>query len=568
MAEKLITRIKVEGFRSLADATAEPLGNLTCLIGANNSGKSNVLRALNLFFTGMPEPGLPLDFNQDYYADPKRRKKKRIRVSVSFSLPQYFTFRKGLEHVARQLGKEFTIRKTWELYRPEPQAELAKLGGSFQSIDAATVKQFTDLINFRYIQNRIIPAEALRAESSAFQAYVRRRLRLRQKGISPDLLLGVIRDTAAEVVAEANRSLERSTDSIRNLEMSTPLGIAALASVAGFRAETRTGGRITDAAWGSGTQAYMLFHLLKLIDTDFGTHFGWREAAIWAVEEPESSLHKDLGQQLAIDLRNWSDDDKLRMQVFTTTHSEIFVTAASEAFLVKLDTEGRSNIGHRGIPDLVHSAATMGVSGPVEPILCYPLNPVVLVEGPLDRRVLSHVAQETGVARECRFVTLRELDLADSGGGAQGIMTYLKRYARLIPNRPAIAPLIVLFDHDVSDQTVDRTREYYGDHADLRVRRMDVAHADPLISSEIKGIERFYPAELFRKARQTDMLDVALDQNGNISVEAEKIREAKSALAHMLCQATDKTWYSHLERVLVDVQVATSTQVGSQMEMH
>lgn len=565
---KLITCIKVEGFRSLADTTVEPLGNLNCLIGANNSGKSNILRALNLFFTGMPDRGLPLGFSQDYYAAPKSRKKKRIRVSVSFSLPQYFTFRKGLEHVANKLGKDFTIRKTWELYQPEPQVELAEPAGNFQSVDAATVKQFTDLINFRYIQNRIVPAEALRAESAAFQAYVNRRLRLRQKKISPDLLLKIIRDTASEVVQEANLSLTRSTDSIKNLEMSTPLGIASLARVAGFRAEIKTGARITDVAWGSGTQAYMMFHLLKLIDTDFGTHFGWREAAIWAVEEPESSLHKDLEQQLAIDLRNWSDANNLRMQVFTTTHSEVFVTAASEAFLVKLDGEGRSNISHKEIPELVHTAATMGVSGPVEPVFCYLLNPVVLVEGPLDRRVLSHVAQETRVAADCKFISLCELDPIDSGGGAEQIVTYLKRYARLIRNRPAIAPLVVLFDHDVPDHVLNKARDYYGAHADLRVKRMDVAHADPKVSSEIKGIERFYPAELFRKARETNKLDVAIDQNGNISIEGGKIKKAKTALANMLCQAPDKTWYTHLEKVLSDVQVSSSTRPGSQMKLH
>jgi len=564
---RLITGVKVEGFRSLTTGKAEPLGNFTCFIGANNSGKSNILRALSLFFTGESEPGVPLKFGRDYHANPKSKKKKAIRVSVSFMLPDYFVFRKDLRDVENTLGKEFTIRKTWTLFQPVPQTELAKADGNFQPVDAALVKQFTDLINFRYIPNRTVPAQALRAESSAFQAYVNRRLGLRRKGIDASNLLKRIRETASEVVSQANESLVKSTDSMRKLEMSMPLEIASLVQVSGFRAEIQTGASISDDAWGAGTQAYMMFQLLKVIDTDFGRHFGWRQAAIWAVEEPESSLHKDLQQKLAIDLREWSDGEPLRMQILSTTHSEIFVTVANEAFLVTLDKEGRTNLKYERIPELVHSTATLGISGPVEPILCFLLDPVILVEGPLDRRILTHVAQQTGIASRCKFVSLRELDPVQASAGADEIMQYLKRNGRLIQNRPIIAPLIVLFDWEVDDQLLHKAREYYGAHADLRVMRMNPPHADPKISSEIHGIERFYPVELFHAAREADKLDVAIDQEGNISVEKEKLKKAKSVLADMLCQAPDKAWYRHLEKVLWDVQHACSTLPDEQIKL-
>lgn len=564
---KLITGIKVERFRSLTTGMAEPMGDFTCFVGTNNSGKSNILRALSLFFTGQPEPGVSLAFGRDYHANPKSRKKKAISVSVSFSLPDYFAFREGLEDMENALGKEFTIRKTWLLYQPEPQIELAHCDGNFEPMDTATVKQFTNLINFRYIPNRTVPAQVLRAESADFQAYVNRRLSLQQKGDAASLLK-MIQERASEVVAQANDSLVKSTDSMKKLEMSTPLDIASLAEISGFRAEIQTGAQILDDAWGSGTQAYMMFHLLKMIDTDFGRHFGWRQAAIWAIEEPESSLHRDLEQKLAVDLREWSDNDRLRMQILTTTHSEIFITTASEAFLIKLDEEGRTDIAHKEIPDLVYKAATMGISGPVEPALCFLTNPVVLVEGSLDRRVLSHVAQQTGMAAKCKFLCLPELDSVQTSAGANEIVRYLKRYGRLFQNRPDIAPLIVLFDWDVDDQVLNKAREYYGDNANLRVIRMNVDHTDPKISSGIHGIERFYPVELFRTARDDNKLDVAIDQDGNISVETEKLKRAKSMLADMLCQATDEAWYRYLQKVLVDVQNVSSISPGDQITLH
>ncbi len=43
---------------------------------------------------------------------------------------------------------------------------------------------------------------------------------------------------------------------------------------------------------GSGAQSYMLLHILNLVDkTRRAGNFGWVQASVWAVEEPESFLH-------------------------------------------------------------------------------------------------------------------------------------------------------------------------------------------------------------------------------------------------------------------------------------
>jgi hypothetical protein len=42
---------------------------------------------------------------------------------------------------------------------------------------------------------------------------------------------------------------------------------------------------------GSGMQSLVMFETLHLIDRDYFPRFGWKQAAIWAVEEPESSLN-------------------------------------------------------------------------------------------------------------------------------------------------------------------------------------------------------------------------------------------------------------------------------------
>ncbi len=128
----------------------------------------------------------------------------------------------------------------------------------------------------------------------------------------------------------------------------------------------------------------MMFHVLKHVDTDYSRSFGWRQATIWAVEEPENSLHMNLQQDLALTLREWALDDTNRMQIFTTTHSEVFASVADAGFLIELE-KGLTRARRRSVSDLVHQMATRGVSGLIHPVLCYPGGPVILIEGDIDQ---------------------------------------------------------------------------------------------------------------------------------------------------------------------------------------
>ena len=91
---KLISSVKIDDFSSIAEAASVEFGNFTALAGLNNSGKSNVLRALNAF-SGYGDPGKHISIENDYHRQYlKRKKAKKIRVAVKFSLPGQFTFRR------------------------------------------------------------------------------------------------------------------------------------------------------------------------------------------------------------------------------------------------------------------------------------------------------------------------------------------------------------------------------------------------------------------------------------------------------------------------------------------
>ena len=153
---KLISKISVDHFRSIKSDEIRDLGEFTALAGLNNSGKSNVLRALSAFFTGHTDSGVPLVHNSDYYRYELKTKKrlKNICVTVQFELPSSFKFRKGLEQVDTLLGRSFSVKKAWRRDAAGPEYFL---NGDTQPLtldDRAKVDQFLALVSFRYIPNR------------------------------------------------------------------------------------------------------------------------------------------------------------------------------------------------------------------------------------------------------------------------------------------------------------------------------------------------------------------------------------------------------------------------------
>ena len=87
----IIKKIHIKNFRSIVDETIN-LTDFNCFVGKNDSGKSNVLKALNLFFNNETDFNTPFDFESDYSQFSKRGKKqaKEISVSLEIVVPESF----------------------------------------------------------------------------------------------------------------------------------------------------------------------------------------------------------------------------------------------------------------------------------------------------------------------------------------------------------------------------------------------------------------------------------------------------------------------------------------------
>jgi hypothetical protein len=368
---ELVRRIRVQGFRSIGDQTLEGFGGVTTLVGKNSSGKSNVLRALNLFFNDEVDPDEALDFGRDSQFDPgpKSKKKKRIVISASFRLPSNFHFPKSISAAETRLGSEFTISRTWERDRQKRiVSTLDVVTGSPGSDDMVeSARQFLNLLTYRYIPNRTVPALVLRDESKALA----KAIQIRLKGNTVGDLLSALQGAAGRLLKPIGRSFRATGAPLADPQVSAPGDLGELLTVTGFQATGLTGATVRDQEWGAGHQAFFLYELLCALDTHYSKFFGWKQAAIWGVEEPESGLHNDLETSLAQEFRRWVADPRCKLQVIETTHSPVFTMAADIGYWCAIDS-GTSGFNQIPIPALVREAELRGVSGWTQPVLAFP----------------------------------------------------------------------------------------------------------------------------------------------------------------------------------------------------
>lgn len=313
---RLVEHVKVTNFRSIDSVTIDT-EDLTAFTGTNGSGKSNVLRALNLFFNGTLEGDVALDLRRDFHKPWRSTRNRYIEVEVRFNLAPPFSvhqrLRDSLNGIGISAGARFSIAKRWERdpireglltetlwIRPDGAVAAHRLPPD----DARTASRFLQLIRFRYIPNHVHPSELLQSESSALQEALIVALktkRARQGGPGPaqvDALLADMAEAAKDLVAPITKTLASSPGHIEGLDLATPGDWAEVIWSLVLRMRSADVRPLEVGLHGSGNQTFLMYLLISFLDTRFGQQFGWHQATIWAVEEPESFLHADLENEL------------------------------------------------------------------------------------------------------------------------------------------------------------------------------------------------------------------------------------------------------------------------------
>lgn len=527
----LIARVNIEGFRSIRQAAIENFGNLTAFAGLNNSGKSNVLRALNAFFNGETNAGEFIDVDGDYYRpDLGKKRRKRIRIAVTFSLPDAFKFRSSLEPVEDLLGsRDFEITKEWTRGKLLPALSLN--GKALDLEEQQKIDQFLGLVKYRYIPNRVLPTELIRNEHQSLRDVLVRRLARRAK--RDQAAFDAIRDASNNLIESLASRFAQACPGQGTVALATPTSWHDMAFAFGYRL-AQGDVEIDDIAQGSGIQSLLMLETLYLIDRDYFQQFGWRQAAVWGVEEPESSLHSSLEARVAAYLSTVSSEPTSRLQVLCTTHSDLMVQHADRTIIVEQGGNGSSFDCDTESRAALIRLSRAGVSRWVHPLLFFPLGPVIIVEGKQDHRYFTEAFRFIRPGRRVHVTYLEEMGVPDASGGVDRIQKYIKENADAIQARTDNAPVIVVLDWD-SRGKLDGFRKLIKSSAPYHVLAWPDDALNPNLGTSFHGIERALPDRIIKKAIRSGA-DIGTKTDGQFIVQRDDYSNVKNTLAKLVAK--------------------------------
>lgn len=495
---RLISEIKVTNFRSVNEAGLRELGDFTALAGLNNSGKSNLLRALNAFFTGFTDGEVNLAVDADYYRPNLLKKKaKVIRVAVRFTLPDSFRFRAGIEAVQQFLGtNNFEIAKEWNRSSAAPGYYLN--GETVTLENRPKIDQFLALISFRYIPNRVLPLDVVRREHQALRDVLVRRLSRRSEDDKETF--EALRTKSVDLIKQLSSRISSACPDVQEVRLATPSSWREMVFAFGYRLLSGEM-QVDDSAQGSGLQSLLMLETLSLIDRDYFQKFGWKQASIWALEEPESSLHSSLEAKVASFLADISSDPSSRLQVIATTHSDLVLQYSDKAVFVSKQgnaTTFTENVEKR---EILVRAAMSGISRWVHPILANPLDPIVLVEGKSDFIFLQRAIQLVDPSAKVTVSYLEQLQGGAVTGGVEELLKYLRANLSALRTRLPSAPVIIVLDWDSANKKSEFERLLRPTDP-CKVMVWPNNSFNPLLTTAFRGLERHLSDRVINEADQ------------------------------------------------------------------
>lgn len=251
---RLIRAVEIQNFRSAQKLVIGDLDAFVPLVGLNGTGKSNLLRGLNLFFTGEVEPGRPVDLSVDHYRPGAQFKgRRRVAVSVSLDLDSGYKPREEVRGFLQKWGSSsaITIEHAWTYVSPQglavedsfragpdsshlkdvPEAERSALVGLIRSV------------RFRYIPNHVRPSDVLNTEIQVLRRALVKRVRstkkYREGGVAG--ALEELSSVAGQLFQPLESDVVPYTPELRSVSPDIPTDFAELAFELGLRVVSGSG---------------------------------------------------------------------------------------------------------------------------------------------------------------------------------------------------------------------------------------------------------------------------------------------------------------------------------------
>lgn len=567
---KIISGVRIKYFRSAYAASLVNCRSLNIISGKNDVGKSNILKALNLFFNEGTDWNTYFDFQKDFSTKRHQLVKESVKgkqyvsIEIEFTRPPNY---KG------SLPPKFKVTKTWlrdDSYQESNNLEYFKkknlLPSTFETAKRF-LSQFLHRIHFEYV-----PAVKDRHYYNHLLSTLQKRLLDTPLDSSTAPLVGNLASHIQGQIGQLQSEFTRATG-IETL-IQPPEELASLFQ--SFEVSTTSGsGPIPLIRRGDGIQSRYVPSVLHYISSRSNEFF------IWGFEEPENCLEYSRVNVLGHDFEQTYSKGA---QIFITSHSPALIslrdqeTSCYRAFK-KNDTtsivqvwpnEGaleaseqgellRKELGVLEIQEEVHREYAKKLSEldelhdqikRLQDDLVKFGKPLLLVEGKYDKAIIEAVWAKLSGNSDPSF-TVRVADPAANtpGGGTAGAQYVAKTIEVFHPEEGKKA--IGLFDRDAEGIKCflglsKNFKEYLGNQ-DIKIHKNDLSFAVllpvPTYRQEYADaknlpIELMFPDEvIYRKTAKGKGLELSEPEpfiimgKQRLLVDDEIIKQLKDNLA-------------------------------------
>ncbi|WP_370159785.1 ATP-dependent nuclease [Limimaricola soesokkakensis] len=360
-----IRRIQIKNFRSIRALDIE-VEDLATFVGDNDSGKSNILRALNLFFNDRIEGDEPLIFERDYnkFAATNQRA-RQIEVTLTFELPEAYHERNGELAIWRKRWRIDGLLKLrdWKGLRRSETRQGRTKWTEMDFPSRSRVPSLLSRVEFEYIP-------AIRGRD-----YLRN-LRGRIYQVISEVSERSFRESSTEfenaigenvtpLIADISKEIEDTT------LLKLPNDLSHLFETLDFLSGEQ---RISLDQRGDGVKGRYVPLILKFIADKKSSLLGRPGTPytfIWAYEEPENNLEMRRARETSELFQRLASGNTT--QILLTTHSPIFFNVApseelsvSTLFVWKTD-DIQGSQAQKSIPSVSELDEKMGVMPIVAP---------------------------------------------------------------------------------------------------------------------------------------------------------------------------------------------------------
>lgn len=311
----IIKRIEIQYFRSIYNIVVKDFSDLNMISGKNDVGKSNVLKALNLFFNNRIDSETEFIFSENFNLLRLQQVRKNsvkgrqfIRIKVTFDRGDSFV---------KTLPKIFSITKKWyrnDIFPSDVKNDIENRMNSEGMLynehrSKTSLTMFLNKIRFFYIpaikDNKIFDEMLLCLRETIYN-----------DKLAKDKKLQIVLNETAKKVVQAADDLNDEFYEVTKIksEIIPPNSVAELYNTLKIITKTDNGS-VSILNRGDGIRVRYIPSILNYIAKN--TH----NICIWGYEEPENSLEYNLALKMAEDFIQYSLDS----QIFVTTHSPAFI---------------------------------------------------------------------------------------------------------------------------------------------------------------------------------------------------------------------------------------------------